>query len=406
MFSFAIKNILFYKGRSITTFILTFISALLFIVYVSMMDGSHDSMLKNSLKIYSGSIEIYHKDYRDIGGNEYLLRDVESIEKKLALVDGIELFSSRYETYGLLSFKDNSIASMVVGIDPKKEEQLTQLKVALVDGEYLEKGSQNSLYLGSGVAKRLKVEVGDELSFIGGASDNSFAADIFMACGVFKTGLSEFDDSATFVNRDYFDKLMLSENIASYITIKVKDLDRVDEINSEIIKLLDDENLESLTWKTLMKSMVEAMEVDSIFGYISLSLFLVVIFFVIMIYGFINVSSRIKEFGVLRCIGLSKKHIFSLLFYEIFILSTLALIFATPIAGYICYYYSIDPIVIEGMAEIYKDYGIVSDEMPFSFDIFTIFWNVLLIYSLNILSIIYPYFYINSYTPIEASHHV
>ena len=40
MFKLAWKNLLFYKGRSITTIILTFISAWMFIVYVSMMDGS------------------------------------------------------------------------------------------------------------------------------------------------------------------------------------------------------------------------------------------------------------------------------------------------------------------------------------------------------------------------------
>lgn len=406
MFRFALKNILFYKGRSVTTFALTFISTMLFIVYVSMMDGSHDSMLKNSLKIYGGGIEIYHKDYRDIGGNEYLIQDVSSINKQLESIDGIELFSSRYETYGLLSFKDFSSASMVVGIESEKETELSQLKTALVDGEYLRGDSSNSLYIGSGVAKRLKVKVGDEVSFIGGASDNSFAADIFKVCGIFKTGSFEFDSSAVFISRSYFDELMLSHNKASYISVKVKDLDDVESVNSEILKVIDTKELESLTWKTLMKTMVEAMEVDSIFGYISLALFLIVIFFVIMIYGFINVSTRLKEFGVLRCIGLSGGRVFSLLIYEIFILSSLAVIFATPIAGFICYYYSINPIVIEGMAELYKDYGIISDEMPFKFDIFTILWNIAVVYILNILSVIYPYFYINSFKPIEASRHV
>ena len=98
MFSLALKNIFFYKGRSVTTFILTFISALFFIVYVSMMDGSHNSMLKNALKVYTGAIEIYKVGYRDIGGNEYLLEDVASIEKKLSQIKGINSFTSRYET--------------------------------------------------------------------------------------------------------------------------------------------------------------------------------------------------------------------------------------------------------------------------------------------------------------------
>jgi ABC-type lipoprotein release transport system permease subunit len=87
-------------------------------------------------------------------------------------------------------------------------------------------------------------------------------------------------------------------------------------------------------------------------------------------------------------------------------LSTAAIVFAMPLGAGIAYYFSLNPIVIEGMSEMYKDYGIVSDEMPFAFNLFTISWNVGTIYVLNFLSIIYPMSYINSFKPIEATHHV
>jgi len=180
---------------------------------------------------------------------------------------------------------------------------------------------------------------------------------------------------------------------------------RAEEINKVVSKAIDGE-YESLTWKTLMSSMVEAMEVDSVFGYISMSLFFVVIFFVVMIYGFINVSSRVREFGTMRCIGLSQANIRELLFYEIFILSTAAVIVATPLGAAINYYFSIHPIIIDGISETYKDYGVVSDEMPFDFNLFTIGWNIAIIYVLNFLSIIYPITYINAFKPIEAVRHV
>ncbi|MEA3523028.1 MAG: FtsX-like permease family protein [Campylobacterota bacterium] len=405
MFHFALKNILFYKSRSITTFILTFISALFFIVYVALMDGSHNSMLQNALKIYTGAIEVYKKGYRDIGGNEYFIENVDAIEAKLSKIEGIKSFTSRYETYGLLSSVKYSSAAMVVGINPLKEEKISQLKSALVEGEFLNANSKNCLYLGNELVKKLHVKLHEEVSFIGSASDNSFAADIFTLCGVFKTGSFEFDSSASFITRGYFDELMYSQNLASYITIDVENLGDVEDLHVRLQTALSDD-LEVLTWKTLMKSMVEMMQVDSIFGYISMSLFFVVIFFVIMIFGFINVSSRVKEFGTLRCIGLSQANIRALLFYEIFILSSLAILFATPIGAYIAYYFSVHPIVIEGMSETYREYGIISDEMPLNFDMFTIFWNVCLIYFLNFLSVIYPIRYINAFKPIEATKHV
>ncbi len=405
MFNLALKNILFYKGRSITTLILTFISALMFIVYVSMMDGSHESMLKNALKVYTGSIEIYKKDYRDIGGNEYLITDVQKIEKELDKIEGIDTYTARYETYGLLSSSTQSSASLVAGVEPLKEPSMSQLKVALVEGEFLSPTSGNCLYAGVDLVKKLEAKLGDEISFVGAASDNSFAADLFKLCGTFRTGSFSFDASSAFIARAYFDELMMSHNKASYINIKVHDLNDVDTINTQISAKIDD-SIESLTWKTLMKTMVDAMEVDSIFGYITISIFYVVIFFVIMIFGFINVSSRIREFGTLRCIGLSRQKIRTLLFYEIFILSSIAIMIATPIGAYIAYYYSVHPIVIDGMSEMYKDYGIISDEIPFSFNLFTITWNISVVYLLNILSILYPMAFINSFKPVEAAHHV
>jgi ABC-type lipoprotein release transport system permease subunit len=406
MFSLALKNILFYKGRSITTFALTFFSTFSFIVYVAMMDGSHNSILHNALKVYVGAIEIYEKGYREIGGNEYLLYNVHKKEEILKNIEGISSFTSRYETYGLLSSDEYSSAAMVVGINSTKEAQHSQLKNALILGEYLDGSANNCLYVGSDLAKRLHVKLDSKVSFIGSASDNSFAADIFKVCGMFKTGAYEFDSSSAFIDRGYFDTLMLSEDMASYIHVDVANLSDVDMIQQKIQTALDDPELEVLTWKTLMASMVEAMKVDSIFGYISISLFFVVIFFVIMIFSFINASSRLREFGTLRAIGLSSANINALLFYEIFILSTLAIILAAPLGAYVAYYFNANPIIIEGMSETYKEYGIVSDELPLSFDIFTIAWNVGIVYLLNFLSILYPMRFINRFKPLEALKHV
>lgn len=405
MFHFALKNILFYRSRSITTVVLTFISTLLFVVYVSMMDGSHNTMLSNSLKIYTGAIEIYQKGYRDIGGSEYLIEDVASIESRLKDIKGIKSFTSRYETYGLLSHKDDSSPSMVAGVNPTLEMNMSQLSESLVDGEFLRDESNNSIYMGANLVQKLNIKIGDEVSFIGSASDGSFSADIFILSGIFKTGSFDFDSSTSFLSRGYLDSLLYAQNYASYITISVDDLDMVDSIKAEIEKILPPD-IEVLSWKELMKGMVEMMLIDSIFGYVSMGLFFVVIFFVIMIFGFINVSSRLKELGVLRSIGIGQSDVRALLFYEILILSSFATLIATPLGAYISYYFSVNPIVIDGLSETYQSYGIVSDKMYLNFDMITVAWNVGVIYILNFLSVIYPIYYVNSFTPIEASKHV
>ena len=403
MFTLALKNIRFYKGRSVTTFLLTFIAAYFFIVYVSFMNGSHASMLKNALEVYTGSFQIYQKEYREEGGYDYLIEDTDKVFEILKETKGLKAYASRLETYGIASSKERSSAMMLTGVDFSQEAKLSELKKALKEGVYDSNGS--CVYMGSGLVKKLQVKVGDEVSFVGSAVDYSFVAELFKVCGTFKTGMYDFDTQSAFMNRAYFDAVFLSQNNASYVVSMVDTMGNNNDIAKQISEKLPPD-LKVYTWQELMKSMVELMKVDSFFGYISIALFFLVIFFVIMIYGFINVSARIKEFGVLKSIGLSNVAIDRLLFYEILILTVLALALATPLGAYTAYYFEVHPIVIPGMSDMYKDYGVVSDEVPTLFEPFTVFWNVALVFVLNLLSIIYPLFYVRSFTPVEAMHHV
>ena len=96
---------------------------------------------------------------------------------------------------------------------------------------------------------------------------------------------------------------------------------------------------------------------------------------------------RAREIGLLRALGLTSKDIFGMLFIEILILATISIVVGTIIGASIAYYYELHPIVISGIAETYKEYGLVSDEIPMNFDLFTITWNALTIFILNLAAI-------------------
>ena len=405
MYSLALKNILFYKGRSLTTFILSMLSTLFFIVYVAFMDGSHESMLRNSLNIYTGAIQVMHEGNHENPSYDTLLENETDVLSRLSTIKGIKAYAPRLETFALLSSKEDSVGAMVTGIIPQAEVKISKLKEALVAGRYLNDNDTNSLYIGAELAKRFGVKVGDEIALVGSAIDYSFAADTFRIVGVFKTGLFEFDASSAFVNKSYFDTLMLSQNIASYIVITVDDLGKVDQIVQKIKQNVA-LNIEVDSWKILMASMVQAMEVDSLFGYISMGLFFVVIFFVIMIFGFINISGRIRELGLLGALGLRTSDILHLMLYETAILALSSVVIGMVIGAFLAYYFELNPIVIEGIAETYKQYGIVTDAVPTRFDLFTIGWNTVVVLILNFLALFYPIYYLRQFTPTEAMRHV
>jgi ABC-type lipoprotein release transport system permease subunit len=198
---------------------------------------------------------------------------------------------------------------------------------------------------------------------------------------------------------------MMSENKATYFTLNFHDNDHIDELTKALQNKLPTE-MEAINWKTLLSSLVQAMLVDSIFAYVSISVFFLVIFFVIMIFSYVNIYTRAREIGLLRALGLTSKDIFIILFLEILLLAALSVVVGTLIGGYLAHYYEINPIVISGMAEMYKDYGVVSDELPLHFDLFTITWNALTIFVLNLAAIIYPVSKVNKLTAMEAMRYV
>jgi ABC-type lipoprotein release transport system permease subunit len=160
MFSLAVKNLLFYKGRTLTTFLLSLCSTVLFVVYVAFMDGSHESMLKNSLGIYSGAIQVMHEGQHENPSYDTLLEDTPSVLQKLSRIEGVKNYSPRLESFALLSSDEDSVGAMVTGIVPEAEVTLSKLKEALVQGRYLHSEDRNGLYMGAELAKRLSVKLG------------------------------------------------------------------------------------------------------------------------------------------------------------------------------------------------------------------------------------------------------
>lgn len=405
LFSLAFKNIAKSRGRSIITLLLSTLTTIFFIIYVAFMDGSHHQFIKSSVEIYTGYAHVNLKGYRDEGGYDNLIEDAKSIDQILKNDTTIKAYSPRFETYALLSGDEKAVGSMIVGIIPSHENALSKLPSSLIKGDYLSDTDTNAIYIGSALAERLNVDIGSQVAMVGSSIDYSIAADLFTIKGIFKTGLFEFDSQSAFVNKSYLDTIMLSDNIASYFTLYFHDNDNIDKMTTTLQASLPSE-VEAVNWKILLSALVQAMLVDSIFNYISISIFFLVIFFVIMIFSYVNIYTRAREIGLLRALGLTSKDIFKMLFVEILLLATVSIVVGTIIGASIAYYYELHPIVISGIAETYKEYGVVSDEIPMNFDLFTIAWNALTIFILNLTAIIYPVAKINKLTAMEAMRYV
>ncbi|MEA3467928.1 MAG: FtsX-like permease family protein [Thermodesulfobacteriota bacterium] len=401
----AIRNVLAYRKRSVITLLLGTVSTALLVFSSAWMDGSHQQMIKNAVEIYSGYIQITGEKFRKSPSFEHLLFDVEKLQKDVEAVAGVEIFSPRFEAFVLYSVGEKAVGGMLTGIDPEKERRISRLYSSLKEGSYLSNTDTNQLYIGNELARRLKLQVGDELAFVGSGADYSFAADKLIVKGIFQTGLFEFDATGAFLAKPYFDMIMAAGNLATHGIVLPHDTQQVDILAKKIGRKIGEE-FQAASWMETMAALVKSMKLDSVFGYITLGIIFTVIFFVVMIYTLLAVFARIREIGIMRAVGTTPRQIFGILLLESSILGFISVVAGGLIGAVFAYYFNVHPMVFSGMEEQFKQYGLAVSAMPTAFEPVTILRDMLVMFVLLLLSTLYPIIKANRYQPIEAMHHV
>ena len=407
----AVRELMAHKKRSLITLFLSAFSTGLFIFANAISDGSHKQLIRSSIEIYPGYMQVSNRDFEDNPSFENLIFDVAKVRAELEEIEGIAANAVRFEAFALYSAQEDAIGGMFAAIEPENEAKVSRLKSSLVEGEYLSEEDRGMIYLGAELAKRLHVGVGDSLAFISSAADYSFAADTLRVKGLFKTKLYEFDNSAGFVNKAYFDEVMQSENIATHIIISPAEPSSIDALSARVQKKVG-ETLEVKNYKETLEDLILALEIDEIFGYITLGIFFIVIFFVIAIFAFLSVYARIRQIGVLRAIGTTPSQVVGMLLIEALLLGLLSVGIGGAAGAYASAHYEKKPIVLSSWGDVeieeyYKQYNMVAEPMLYAeYNPAKISLEMALMLLLNLLTVLYPIVVINRFSPTEAIRYV
>ncbi|MDA3832025.1 MAG: FtsX-like permease family protein [Spirochaetales bacterium] len=401
---YGLKNILAAKKRTAVTLLLSICTTALLVFSTGFLQGSHLQMLKNAVEIYAGYIQITHRGYRQEPSLEHLIFAVDDV---MASLDdpGIRVAASRFETFVLYNGEQKSVGGMLTGIEPEKERSISRLKQSLKAGDYLKSSDTNTVFMGYELARKLAVQVGDDVTFVGTGADYSFAADRLVVGGLFQTGLFDFDSQAAFVNLSYFNTSMAADNMATHIIVPPTQVKKAQALTARINTVVESD-LRAESWQETMAALVKAMQVDSIFNYITLGIIFIVIFFVIMIYTFLTVYSRTRELGMLRAIGSTPNQVLALLLSESVLLAGVSVVVGGIIGGALTYYFGQHPFMVAGHEEQFKLYGLAASAMPTLFSPGLILRDMGIMFLLCVGSTLYPIIKVNRLKPLEAMHHV
>lgn len=241
---------------------------------------------------------------------------------KIENINGVEAAINRYIESGTLEFNDvqaiGLAASMPDGEDRKVIERMINLKTS--EGRLLRDGDGKKLVLGNDFSKDdtfgRGIRAGDKVLLNG---------ENFVVAGILERKGSFFLDSMVLVNEEpLLDVLNKDGEEVGVIGVKVKDIDRMDEIVDAIERLLrkerdvkkGEEDFVVESPQQTLENLNSTLFAVQLFVYIIASISLAVGGIGIMNTMYTSVLERTKEIGIMKAIGARNSAIFTLFFIE------------------------------------------------------------------------------------------
>jgi lipoprotein-releasing system permease protein len=322
----------------------------------SMQEGSYDSMIGNLVKFYSGYLQIQDTAYWEEKTLENSIDYDSVLNSKIERIEDILLISPRLESFALSAYKENSRPVFVIGINPEKENQIIKLVQKIIAGNFITSADEGAL-IAEGLARYLKIEVGDTLVMISQGYHGVSSAGKFAVRAIFKHPSPDFNNNMVFLSLAAAQNFYSAEGRYTSNVIMVEDHFKVKHVKKAIADLLPS-NKKVMTWDEMHPELMSMVEGDREGGYVMLWVLYGVIGFGIFGTVLMMVNERRREFGVINAIGMQKVRINLMLFFEIILLALLGviggLVLTTPA---VCYFYN-NPLPLTGdLAEAMGEYG-------------------------------------------------
>ncbi len=294
----AFNNAFLRLSRTLLVIIMIAVSMSMMLSIQGLYDGMTLNMIDKTKRSDSGEISIYAQGYRLSKELADSIKDASSIQEALMTETRIDAVAVRLKAEGLSSTARKSAFSTIIGIDLDKEERFGRFSEFLKEGE-LTLGRRGVL-LGSELAKSLKVRIGSKVIFSTQDSSGEINAMALKVKGIVQTNNISLDASAIYVDKMKLHKFLgMPEETATQIAIRTTSPGLSESLLAEY------KSLDVKSFLELYPMIRQMQDMMVIFNSITFFIVMLVVFIGIMGVMYVSILDRIREFGIMKSIGLS-----------------------------------------------------------------------------------------------------
>ncbi|MNX53511.1 Lipoprotein-releasing system transmembrane protein LolE [compost metagenome] len=394
------RNLWRNSRRTLITIASIAFAVLFAILMQSLQDGVFNNLIKNVVSYYSGYIQVHQKGYWD---EQILDNSFEVDEKLIATIrenTSVKEIVPRLETFVLASNENTTKGCLLVGTDPVKENNLTQLKNKLIKGSYFE-NNEEVVIIAEGLAKRLNLKVNDTIVLFGQGFHEVMAAGKYKIKGIVHLASPGMNDAFVYLPLAATQYFLSADNRLTSISLGIDDPNNTDAI-AKNLKTKIEKKYEVMPWEELIPEISNHIKADAISFYIFSGILYLIIGFGLFGTVLMMTAERKYEFGMLIAIGMKKSKLELVLFGE-----TLLITFLGVLLGILCslplvIYLRERPIRFGGeTARAYEQFGFEAI-FPTDFNPAIFLNQSLIVLTMALIIGLYPLWHVNGLNPVKA----
>ena len=403
IFSLATRNVARNWRRSAVTIGAMAFAAAIMILFAALMEGLLRDSERNAVTMNLGDVQIHQAGYLD---DPDLYQRITNADELIPRLRQLGYYASqRLYGFGLAAAGTASAGVQLRGIDVANEITVTQIHSHLIAGRWLTDTDDQGIVIGRKLARTLGVDLGDEVVFVGQASDGAMANELYRVRGILKSVGEEIDRGGIFMTLRAFRQLMVLPEGAHEIAVLRPDRNTDLDVTREQIAALAPE-LETKDWRQLRPVVARILEMADVQTIIMVIITYIAVATIVLNAMLMSVFERIQEFGVMKAVGVTPAQIIQLIYLETLWQTAVAALIGTVLGFAGSRYFQSHGIDLSAQASGFSFGGIALDPVwrayitPDSLIV-----PIAFLFIIAILAVIYPAIKAALIRPVAAIHH-
>ncbi|MBD22415.1 MAG: lipoprotein-releasing system transmembrane subunit LolC [Alphaproteobacteria bacterium] len=297
---------------------------------------------------------------------------------------------------GLLNYRSYSSGTIMKGVETDyfTDRKIFNEKIANKTLSSFKK--KEGVIVGEKLREKLNLKIGDNINIISPDNIETILGSIprsanFKIVGFFSIGMYEYDSSLIFVPISLMQKFLNLNKKIDFLEIYTNNFSEINSLKEKIYKFIPD-YFKIIDWRELNPTLFNALEVERNVMFLILLLIILVAAFNLISSMIILVSTKSRDIGVLRTLGVGKRQLLKIFIINGFFIGLCGTILGLIIGVTFC----LNINEIKQAIEFFLNFELFSEEiyfftkLPVILDFGQIMNIIIISLTLSFLATIYP----------------